>query len=76
MTKREFAVKEIRTWILTGAYQPADPLPSTSHLCALLGVGKTVVADAMRELVERGYVRTVVGGARYVADRAYWPQLA
>lgn len=61
------AVESIRENILSGAYEVGDKLPTESQYCAMLGVSRTTVREALRVLTALGYVSIKPGRGAFVA---------
>lgn len=55
-------IKQIRTAILQGKYQPGDSLPTESELISQFGVSKHTVREALRTLEGMGFI-TIRRGA-------------
>ena len=56
--------------IKDGELQPGSRLPSIRSAAEELGVNRNTVAQAYRELAEKGYVETRFGGGSYVSSYA------
>lgn len=57
---------ELEQNILDRAYASGERLPGEVDMARRFGVGRHTVRRALAELVERGLVRTEIGGGRYV----------
>ena len=57
---------DIAAKIASGELAPGDRLPGEADMAAEYGVAKMTARRAVRELRERGLVRTVVGKGTYV----------
>ncbi len=53
---RQHVVDEIGQRIVAGEYKPGAPLPGEMHLCTALGVSRTALREALRELAAKGMV--------------------
>jgi GntR family transcriptional regulator len=62
-------MRAIRDEIDTGSYGADQPLPSEAELSDLFGVSRTVVREALRELVQQRLIYTVKGRGAFVAPR-------
>ncbi len=60
----------IRAAILTGELEPGDKLPSGEALAVYFDVMRATVANAIRKLVDEGFVYTRAGSGVYVRDQA------
>lgn len=67
-TKSSRVVNELERRILTGELPPGERLPTENELCAMLGVSRSVVRDAMRTLSARGLVTVQQGRGMTVAE--------
>ncbi len=61
---------DIAAKISRGELAPGDRLPGEADVALEYGVARMTAARAVRELRERGLVRTVIGKGTYVAERA------
>jgi GntR family transcriptional regulator len=57
---------DIAAKITSGKLSPGARLPSEIDLAAQYGVARMTISRAIRELRERGLVRTVIGKGTYV----------
>lgn len=57
---------QIQALVITDALKPGEKLPSERDLCALLGVSRTVVREAVRVLVVKGLLDVRPGGGTVV----------
>ncbi|MBO8140716.1 MAG: GntR family transcriptional regulator [Firmicutes bacterium] len=63
-----YQLKElIKDHIHRGRWQPGSRIPSEPQLCELYGVSRTVVRQALGELVAEGYLRKERGRGTFVA---------
>jgi DNA-binding GntR family transcriptional regulator len=60
---------DIAAKIASGEYAPDSRLPSELALAAEYGVARMTASRAIRELRERGLVRTVIGKGTFVVRR-------
>ncbi len=60
-------IKQIRALITTGQLNPGDKLPSERKLALKLGVGRTIVRDAIAKLEFYGILRTMPQSGTVVA---------
>ena len=58
---------DLQEQIIRGKLKPGERLPAERSLCAMFGVGRTTVREALKSLVVRGLVRREGRGA-VVAD--------
>jgi DNA-binding FadR family transcriptional regulator len=65
----EQVAEQLRQLILKGELAPGDRLPVEGELCAIFGVSRSTIREALRVLAARGLVRTVRGttGGTFVA---------
>ncbi|MBB4103670.1 FCD domain-containing protein [Allorhizobium borbori] len=61
-------VHQIEALMSARRLQPGDRLPAERALAAELGVSRSRLREAMRELISRGIVTTRQGGGTYVAE--------
>src|ERR1041384_5940510 len=57
----------LRDQIARGVVHPGDPLPAESELCATYGLSRTVVRQALDELVAEGLVQKEKGRGTFVS---------
>ncbi|MCW3815064.1 GntR family transcriptional regulator [Micromonospora sp. DR5-3] len=62
-------MRELRGQIEAGEIAPDQPLPSEAELTDLYGVSRTVVREALRELVQQRMIYKVKGRGAFVAPR-------
>ncbi|MER5334442.1 GntR family transcriptional regulator [Micromonospora sp. NPDC002717] len=62
-------MRELRGQIEAGEIAPDQPLPSEAELTDLFGVSRTVVREALRELVQQRMIYKVKGRGAFVAPR-------
>jgi DNA-binding FadR family transcriptional regulator len=72
----ETAVRRIEQHIVEGAYGPGDRLPSEREFAERLGLSRATVREAVKQLAERGLVRSSVGRGLFVAHRSSGPMTA
>jgi DNA-binding FadR family transcriptional regulator len=63
-------IERIRSLVADGTYRIGDRLPPEGELCALFGVGRSTVREAMRVLSNRGLVNVRRGEGTFVAASA------
>jgi DNA-binding transcriptional regulator YhcF (GntR family) len=61
-------VDQVRLWLLMGRLQPGDTLPSLRELERKLGLGRSMVWAAYRELQQSGAIQLNQGSRAQVAD--------
>ncbi len=62
------AVQRIQDLILENRLRPGDPLPPERELAEMFGVGRNVVREALRILVQKGLVQVVAGRGTFVVE--------
>jgi GntR family transcriptional repressor for pyruvate dehydrogenase complex len=62
-------IEGVRALIAKRSYRVGDRLPSEGELCALFGVGRSTLREAMRVLAHRGTVDVRHGDGTFVASR-------
>jgi GntR family transcriptional regulator len=67
-TLTEIAQQELRQAILGGTFRPGSQLPTEAELCAMLGVSRTVVREALRVLEDDGLVARRHGVGTFVRN--------
>src|SRR5574339_565823 len=67
-TLTEVAQQELRKAITEGVYRPGSQLPTEAELCAMLGVSRTVVREALRMLEDDGLVARRHGVGTFVRN--------
>jgi DNA-binding GntR family transcriptional regulator len=67
-TLTEISQQELRQAILGGTFQPGSQLPTEAELCAMLGVSRTVVREALRVLEDEGLVTRRHGVGTFVRN--------
>lgn len=63
-------VEVIEDYIRRGGFRPGDRLPSEREFSELLGFSRTAVREAIKQLNQKGLVRSSVGRGLFVADRS------
>lgn len=63
-------VERVRELVRHGTYKEGDRLPAEPELCALFGVGRSTLREAVRVLANRGVLTVRHGGGTYVASGA------
>jgi GntR family transcriptional regulator len=69
-TLTEISQQELRGAILGGTFRPGSQLPTEAELCAMLGVSRTVVREALRVLEDEGLVTRRHGVGTFVRNHA------
>src|SRR5678815_2923536 len=67
-TLTEISQQELRQAILGGTFLPGSQLPTEAELCAMLGVSRTVVREALRVLEDEGLVMRRHGVGTFVRN--------
>ena len=71
MIKRELlstvAIKEIQNLISTGKFKPGEKLPSQDELAAELGVSRTALREALKQLALMGVVDIEQGKGTFIS---------
>ena len=67
-TLTEISQEELRQAILGGKFRPGSQLPTEAELCAMLGVSRTVVREALRVLEDEGLVMRRHGIGTFVRN--------
>lgn len=65
---------QIEQMILEGSLKPQQKIPSERQLCARLGVSRSAVREALRELQGRGLIETRHGKGSFVAEIVAEPE--
>ena len=60
-------VEQIQQFIVRGQLRPGDRLPPERELSEQLGVSRTVIREATKQLQERGLVKVLTGSGTYVS---------
>jgi len=68
-TLTEISQQELRQAIFGGTFLPGSQLPTEAELCAMLGVSRTVVREALRVLEDEGLVTRRHGVGTFVRNR-------
>ena len=68
-TLTEVALQELRQSIKGGIFRPGSQLPTEAELCAMLGVSRTVVREALRVLEDDGLVARRHGVGTFVRNQ-------
>src|ERR1044071_4886087 len=68
-TLTEVALQELRQAITDGTFRPGSQLPTEAELCAMLGVSRTVVREALRVLEDDGLVARRHGVGTFVRNQ-------
>src|SRR6188472_1104220 len=67
-TLTEVTQQELRQAITGGTFRPGSQLPTEAELCAMLGVSRTVVREALRVLEDDGLVARRHGVGTFVRN--------
>jgi GntR family transcriptional regulator len=67
-TLTDVAQQELRHAITAGTFRPGSQLPTEAELCAMLGVSRTVVREALRVLEDDGLVARRHGVGTFVRN--------
>lgn len=59
----------LRRAVITGQYEPGSKLPNEDALAARFGVSRATIREAVRGLVEEGYLARRQGSGTYVTSR-------
>jgi GntR family transcriptional regulator len=68
-TLTESAQQELRLAIVKGIFPPGSQMPIEAELCAMLGVSRTVVREALRMLEDEGLIARRHGVGTFVRNR-------
>ncbi len=60
--------KHIVSEITSGNYLPGDAIPSENYICDIVGVSRTTVRQAFKELENEGLIYRVKGKGTFLAD--------
>ena len=74
-TQASTAINAIKDYILAKHLQPGDPLPTESQLCAVLGVSRSSVREAVRTLVALDIVTVRHGHGTFVGQVSMRPMV-
>ena len=69
---RQHVMDEIGRAIVSGDLKPGKPLPGENQLCKTLGVSRTALREALRELAAKGLVDAKPKVGTVVRDEANW----
>ena len=59
----------LKRLIITGAIAPDEKMPSVRELASQLAINPNIIAKAIRELEQEGYIYTITGRGSFAADR-------
>ncbi|HEY9783530.1 MAG TPA: PLP-dependent aminotransferase family protein, partial [Leptolyngbyaceae cyanobacterium] len=59
--------EEVRRAILTGRLTPGQRLPSTRSLASSLEISRIVVTQSYEQLIDEGYIQSIVGSGSFVS---------
>ena len=68
-SKHELIIKDIKSAINSGEYNPSDKIPSENQLATKYNVSRQTVRKALGKLIEEGYLYPVHGSGTFVAER-------
>lgn len=63
-------VARLEDYIRRGGFKPGDKLPSERQFSELLGFSRTAVREAVKQLNQKGLVRSSIGRGLFVAERS------
>jgi GntR family transcriptional repressor for pyruvate dehydrogenase complex len=63
-------VERVEDYIRRGGFRSGDKLPSEREFAELLGCSRTAVREAVKQLNQKGLIRSSVGRGLFVADRS------
>src|SRR5688572_12632685 len=64
------AAARLEDYIRRGGFKPGDKLPSERQFSELIGFSRTAVREAVKQLNQKGLVRSSVGRGLFVAERS------
>jgi DNA-binding FadR family transcriptional regulator len=62
-------IERVRALVAAGTYRVGERLPPEAELCALFGVGRSTIREAMRVLANRGLIDIRHGEGTFVTSR-------
>lgn len=66
---KDLALEQLKRYIMSGAVQPGQRLPSERDLAERLGVGRSSVREALKVLEAVGLIETRVGDGTYIVEQ-------
>ena len=73
-SRTDLAANRLIELILEKDFQPGDKLPNEYELAALLGIGRSAVREAIRQLVSRNILKVRQGAGTFVAQKTGIPE--
>ena len=73
-SRTDLAANQLIELILEQGFQPGDKLPNEYELAALLGIGRSAVREAIRQLVSRNILNVRQGAGTFVAQKTGIPE--
>lgn len=73
-SRTDLAANQLIELILEKGFQPGDKLPNEYELAALLGIGRSAVREAIRQLVSRNILKVRQGAGTFVAQETGIPE--
>ena len=73
-SRTDLAANRLIELILEKGFQPGDKLPNEYELAALLGIGRSAVREAIRQLVSRNILKVRQGAGTFVAQKTGIPE--
>lgn len=64
-------LEELKRYIISQGMTTGDQLPSEPQLATLLGTSRSSIREAMKVLEGRGFIKTIHGKGRFIADFNY-----
>lgn len=64
-------INQIRMQIKTGLLKPGEKMPPEEEICAMLGISRTTVRQAMNQLVEQGLLTRYRGKGTFVSSQKF-----
>lgn len=69
ITKYMTIKNDLQNKILTGVYRPGDLIPSDNELMQTLGVSKSTITQALKQLESEGYITRKQGKGSFVSEQ-------
>ena len=70
LTASAGAAARLEDYIRRGGFKPGDKLPSERQFSELIGFSRTAVREAVKQLNQKGLIRSSVGRGLFVAERS------